>query len=241
MTENLPVFGPTQVHDVEGITADVVVRTAVALSRDQLVAACGLAFTDLPEIDPSTAPVDVIRAEIEGHMASQAILDVDDVTESGWIESFPREHPERWAQLLTAVERAYPRPPAPMPRPGPRYFDGQVMVATVDRGPVVVDEPAWCIGHDWQKDIGRNDITHRSTRTKVDVTTESGSANLLSACISWAPFTELIPVVSVELDQDSADGDYQAEEIRLLAEGLRTAARRLERLAAEAISMRRAL
>ena len=123
-----------------------------------------------------------------------------------------------------------------MSAPGPRYFNGQVLLVTLDRGAVVVDEPAWCIGHSWQPNPHRDDITHYATRSKVDVTTErAGRTDLLAARISWAPFTELVPLVSVEL---GIEGDYQAEEVGPLAAGLRAAAERLERLASDAIRLR---
>lgn len=109
---------------------------------------------------------------------------------------------------------------------------------TIDHGPVEVECPPWCIGHGWQvgASIGRNDITHRSVRVKAGTVTETHDwVPMLAACISWAPFRELVPVISLVLD---TEGDYAAEDGRHLAEGLRVAATRIEALATEAIRLR---
>ncbi|MFF7973851.1 DUF6907 domain-containing protein [Streptomyces sp. NPDC007905] len=109
---------------------------------------------------------------------------------------------------------------------------------TIDHGPVEVECPPWCIGHGWQvgAGIGRNDITHRSVRVKAGTVTDADRwLPMLAACISWAPFRELVPVISLVLD---AEGDYQAEDGRHIAEGLRVAACRIEALATEAIRLR---
>ncbi|MFE2466258.1 DUF6907 domain-containing protein [Streptomyces mirabilis] len=113
-----------------------------------------------------------------------------------------------------------------------------VTIDTIDHGLVVVDEPAWCIGHGWQinRGIGRNDITHNSVRAKSRMTTDThGLEPLLTTNVTWAPFAELVPLVTVELD---VIGDYSAEDVLTVARGLRVAASRLERVAAEAIRLR---
>jgi hypothetical protein len=111
-----------------------------------------------------------------------------------------------------------------------------ITIDTIDHGPVEVDEPAWCIGHHWQRDIGRDDITHRSIRVKSGTDTETRDwLPMLTACISWAPFRELVPVISLVLD---AEGDFVAEDGRRIAEGLRLAATRVEALAVEALRLR---
>lgn len=120
----------------------------------------------------------------------------------------------------------------PLPFPSSR----RISVDTFDHGPVEVDEPAWCIGHHWQHGIGRDDITHRSVRVKTGTVTESrGWLPMLTAWVSWAPFRELVPVISLVLD---AEGDLVAEDGRHVAEGLRLAASRIEQLATEAIRLR---
>ncbi|MGY0067198.1 DUF6907 domain-containing protein [Streptomyces sp. QTS137] len=123
---------------------------------------------------------------------------------------------------------------APPPFPAVRT----VTLDTLDCGPVTFDCPAWCIGHHWQAGavIGRNDITCNSVRVKASVVTESyGLMPVLNARISWAPFAELVPRVAVEVD---LVGDFEAEEIGRVAGALRTAAARLEKVAAEALRLR---
>ncbi|MEU3363885.1 hypothetical protein [Streptomyces pseudogriseolus] len=121
-----------------------------------------------------------------------------------------------------------PRPELPASRP--------VTLETIDHGPVTVSCPAWCIGHHWQQDPGRDDITHRSVRVKTGTVTESrGWLPMLTAWVSWAPFREIVPVISLVLD---AEGDLAAEDGHRVAEGLRLAASRIEQLATEAIRLR---
>lgn len=113
-----------------------------------------------------------------------------------------------------------------------------VTLDTIDHGPVTFDCPSWCIGHGWQvgAGIGRNDITHNSVRVKTVVNTEQhGLLPLLSGRVSWAPFAELFPLVDVELYLQNS---LPAEDITKVAQGLRSAAIRLERLAVEAIRLR---
>jgi hypothetical protein len=113
-----------------------------------------------------------------------------------------------------------------------------VTLNTMDHGPVTFECPSWCIGHGWQPDgqIGRNDIAHNSVRVKAGTETDGhGWVPMLAARISWAPFAELVPVVSVEM---FLGHDFSAEEISQVVAGLQTAQRRLERLAAEAIRLR---
>lgn len=113
-----------------------------------------------------------------------------------------------------------------------------VVIDTVDHGRVELDEPAWCVGHGAElgRDVYRDDVTHNSVRVKAGAVTESlGWLPMLTAYVSWAPFRELVPVISLVLD---AEGDVAAEDGRLVAEGLRLAASRIEALAAEAIRLR---
>lgn len=113
-----------------------------------------------------------------------------------------------------------------------------VSIDTIDRGIVTIDEPAWCIGHAWQvyRGIGRNDITHDSVQAKTWITTEmQGRENVLATRVSWAPFIEPVPLIAIEL---TVIGDYSAEDALIVARGLRVAASRLERVAAEAIRLR---
>lgn len=111
-----------------------------------------------------------------------------------------------------------------------------VVLETIDHGPVTVVCPSWCIGHGWQLDIGRNDVTHRSVRVKAAANTEGhGLVPVLMTWISWAPFVELVPRVAVEV---YVQHDFEAEDVSKVAQGLRVAAMRLEAVAAEAIRLR---
>ncbi|MGW0169188.1 DUF6907 domain-containing protein [Streptomyces sp. NPDC003343] len=111
-----------------------------------------------------------------------------------------------------------------------------VTLETIDHGPVTFDEPPWCVGHHGQHEIYRTDITHNSVRVKSGTTTETkGWLPMLTVHISWRPFRELVPVISLVLD---AEGDFQAEDGRRISEGLVTAAMRIEAVAAEAIRLR---
>ncbi|MEV6835522.1 hypothetical protein AB0N17_13560 [Streptomyces sp. NPDC051133] len=109
---------------------------------------------------------------------------------------------------------------------------------TVDYGPVEVECPAWCVGHGSERDgeTYRGDITHNSVRVKAGTALDDDEwVPVMTACISWAPFRELVPVISLVLE---AEGDFAAEDGRHIAEGLRLAATRVEALAVEAIRLR---
>ncbi|MGC2997438.1 DUF6907 domain-containing protein [Streptomyces sp. G35A] len=122
--------------------------------------------------------------------------------------------------------------------PFPFAAGRSVTLETIDHGRVTFDCPAWCVGHGWQQGagIGRNDITHKSiTVTAAADTFSHGYATVLRAWMSWAPFVDLVPRVAVEVD---LQGEFEAEEITHLAGVLRTAAGRVEKVAAEAIRLR---
>lgn len=113
-----------------------------------------------------------------------------------------------------------------------------IVLNTLDHGPVEFDCPSWCVGHGWQIDatIGRNDITHNSVRVKAGAVTEAhGWVPMMNAQISWAPFAELVPVVTLEL---SVQHDFPAEDVAHVVQGLADCIKRLEQVAAEAIRLR---
>jgi hypothetical protein len=242
MMENLPVYGPTEVfHDEDDIAPDVVVRVAYALSRVQLMTALSIGFTEIaPDRDAENLTVEEVRREVEGWLHGAAVIELDRYVRQGQLTAYPVEAQPVMDALAAALDRAYPpRRPEPVRR-APRYGDGTVTLDTVDRGDVTVPEPAWCIGHSWQPNPHRADITHNSTRVKAAATTDdAGRVHLLKAYISHAPYLELQPephpIVSVALE---CTDDFAAEDIPQLAEGLRSAARVLENVAAEAIRLR---
>ena len=113
-----------------------------------------------------------------------------------------------------------------------------IVIDTVDHGPVEFDEPSWCVGHGTELGniVFRDEITHNSVRVKAGATTEMyGRLPMMHCRISWAPFTELVPVVTVVLD---VEGDFPAEDVSHVMQGLADCIRRLDQVATEAIRLR---
>ncbi|WP_329339159.1 hypothetical protein OG252_26365 [Streptomyces sp. NBC_01352] len=239
--DQLPTYGPTEVFREEDVTPDAVVRVAFALSREQLMTALSIGFTELvPDVDAETITVEETRKEVEGWLHAAAVIELDRYVTQGQLTAYPVEAQPVMDALGRALDRAYPpRTPEPVRR-APRYGDGTVTLETFDHGEVTVPEPAWCIGHSWQPNPHRADITHNSTRVKAAATTDgAGRVHLLKAYISHAPHLEIRPephpVVSVQLE---CIEDFAAEDIPQLIEGLKSAERVLANIAAEAIRLR---
>lgn len=109
MSEQLPVYGPTEVFDDEGVTPHVVVRVAVALSREQLVTALTIGVTTMgADSDPAEMTPDDVRREVEGYFAACGIVEIDTLIDEGWPASFRPSVEQRMADIVAAVERAYP-------------------------------------------------------------------------------------------------------------------------------------
>lgn len=239
--ENLPVYGPTEVFREEDTDPDAVVRVAFALSREQLLTALSIGFTEMiPDIDPETITVEETRKEVEGWLHAAAVIELDRYVRQGQLTAYPPEAQPVMDALAAALDRAYPPRTAQPVRRAPRYGDGTVTLHTFDQGDVTVSEPAWCIGHSWQPNPYRADITHNSTRVKASAMTDgAGRVHLLHANISHSPHLEIQPephpVVSVQLE---CTEDFAAEDIPQLVEGLKSAERVLENIAAEAIRLR---
>lgn len=107
--EQLPVYGPSEVFDDEGVTPHVVVRVAVALSREQLVTALAIGVTNLgADTDPEQMTADEVRREIEGYFAAVGLVEIDTLIDEGWPRSFPPAAQLRMDAIAAAVERAYP-------------------------------------------------------------------------------------------------------------------------------------
>lgn len=127
-------------------------------------------------------------------------------------------------------------PPA---RQAPRYRQGTVTLQTLDHGEVTVPEPAWCTGHDGDT-VGRlADITHDGVHVHAGASTvEHGYVDIMDACISQAPFgkhPEKNPLLSLHIDLDL---DATPESARRVAQGLRVASLRIDRIADEAERLR---
>lgn len=239
--DDLPQYGPTEIFDDPGITPDAVVRVAYALSRQQLLTALSIGYTEMdPSREPGDLTVQEVRTEVEGWLAAQGIIEIDRYVIQGQLTAYPPERQAVIDALAAALDRAYPpRRPEPVYRP-PRYGNGTVTLDTFDQGEVTVDEPTWCTGHGWQPNPHRSDITHKSIQVKAGVETEGhGWVDILEAYVSHAPYLvqqpEPHPVISVELD---VKADFTAEEIVDLNRGLHLAVIRLARLAAEALHLR---
>jgi hypothetical protein len=146
--ENLPVYGPTEVFREEDTEPDAVVRVAFALSREQLLTALSIGFTEMiPDVDPETITVEETRKEVEGWLHAAAVIELDRYVRQGQLTAYPPEAQPVMDALAAALDRAYPpRTPQPVRR-APRYGDGTVTLHTFDQGDVTVPEPAWCIGH----------------------------------------------------------------------------------------------
>lgn len=108
MSEQLPVYGPSEVFEDEGITAHVVVRVAVAMSREQLITALTVGVTNLGAVDPAGMSADEVRREVEGYFAACGIVEIDTLIDEGWPTSFAPAARQRMEDIVAAVERAYP-------------------------------------------------------------------------------------------------------------------------------------
>lgn len=239
--ENLPVYGPTEVLGDEDTEAVVVVRVAYALSREQLLTALSIGYTEMvPDRDPDSLTVDETRSEVEGWLAAQSIIELDRYVTQGQLTAYPAEQQAVLDQLAEAVTRAYSPRPVPPVMQSPRYRDGTVTLQTSDHGEVVVNEPAWCVGHG-DEYVGRlADLTHNGRHVTATVATEKyGQLEFLDAFISHAPYGELQPephpVVSLHLDLDV---DVTPDDGMRVARGLRVAAARVDRVVAEAERLR---
>lgn len=242
MNDDLPVYGPTEVFRDEDDTApDAVVRVAFALSREQMLTALSIGFTETaPDRDAENLTVEEVRREVEGWLHGAAVIELDRYVRQGQLTAYPVEAQPVMDALAAALDRAYPRRRPEPVRQAPRYGDGTVTLETFDHGDVTVPEPAWCIGHSWQPNPHRVDITHNSTRVKAAAMTDgAGRVHLLHANISHAPHLEVRPephpIVSVQLE---CIEDFAAEDIPQLVEGLKSAGRVLANVAAEAIRLR---
>ncbi|MEV5611525.1 hypothetical protein [Streptomyces sp. NPDC052225] len=232
MSGDLTPYQPTLVTGADEPGVRAVVHCALALSREQLMAALSVGYSERNDGRPLAELSEVeIQGEVEGYLGAQAYLDLDQQTRTDIAGAYRPQMQGLTAELGQAVDRAFP---APRSRPveqvqRPRYGDGMVTLQTLDVGEVTIPEPGWCRGHGAQLVGYQRDIAHASERTR---------SGLLEVFISWAPFIEPALVVSLVLDPDDTDGDYQPEEIATVVADLRTAADQLERVAADAIRLR---
>lgn len=211
--ENLPVYGPTEVFKEEDVTPDVVVRVAFALSREQLMTALSVGFTELvPDVDPTALTVEKTRSEVEGWLHAEAVYELDRYVRQGQLTAYPPEAQPVMDALAAALDRAYPQVTGstivadPPPVQQPRYGDGTVTLQTLDHGEITITEPAWCTGHDGEEIVQRVDVTHVGRTIAAELETDDGSIEFLPARISWGPFAEARPEPYPRVDVDDFPG-----------------------------------
>ncbi|MEU1194945.1 hypothetical protein ABZ446_01820 [Streptomyces sp. NPDC005813] len=236
-----PRFTPTLVNKDEDTTPDIIVTVAYGLTRQQLVTALADSWSEIAADTAADAlTVDETRSEIEGWLAAQGLVELDQITERDRHRDHTPEQQAIVAQLAEAVERAYPPPAEPPARQQPRYRDGHVTLLTIDRGEITVPEPAWCTGHDNELVGYLADVTHNGPETSITATTKAhGPITVLRACISHAPHAvqqpERHPLISVHGDLDA---DVDPADAWALSRALRRASARIDRLTGELIRLR---
>ncbi|MEW2083498.1 hypothetical protein [Streptomyces sp. NPDC005283] len=233
----LPVFGPTVVTGDEDAQPDIIVRVALALSRQQVAMALAVSFTELnPDRDPAALTVDEIRGEVEGYLAAAGIVTVDEALETEQGRTYPPHQQAIVSALAAAVDRAYP----PLPPLATVAAAGTVTVQTTDHGPVTLSCPAWCTGQYHQQGGARVDITHTGPDEEILAPAPGGDAVLIRAALESQPFT-LSPradqvLMAVEIDGESIA--FAPSDLERLADGLESAAPKVRQLAAELASVR---
>ncbi|NED31977.1 hypothetical protein [Streptomyces sp. SID8499] len=109
----LPVFGPYEVQggvdELEPAVA--VVQVAFALTRTQLVTALAMGFAGLgADRTPQSLTDDEVRREVEGHLAAEALIELDRQMEANEQTVFPPDQQQGMGVLASAVDRAFRRP-----------------------------------------------------------------------------------------------------------------------------------
>ncbi|MFE2132256.1 DUF6907 domain-containing protein [Streptomyces sp. NPDC059466] len=238
MTATPPAFGPTETFPCdENSTPFAVVTLSFAVTREQLRAALAIGQAEnageppLPELT-----VRDTRREIEGYFAAAAVLGSDAELQS--VDAVLA--PDHAAELDAAIDRAYTRRElTPLKTQQPLYRDGTVTLKTLDHGEVVLPEPAWCTGHDADTVGTLDEVTHNGRHVRAGSIGSHGYVDFLDAFVTHAPYLvqrpEPHPLVSVNLDLNT---DADPDGVARIAHGLRAAALRLERLAAEARHLR---
>ncbi|MFE7927807.1 DUF6907 domain-containing protein [Streptomyces sp. NPDC057456] len=235
-TTPLPTFGPTDVIPAdENAEPFAVVKVALTLTRDQLRAALAIGHAELaaePPL-PDMGVLDV-RREVEGYLAAGAIFELE--REAGAM----RLPADLVAELDAAIDRAYTRPASTARAQAPRYRDGTVILDTLDHGEVTIPEPAWCTGHDGELVGHLADVTHNGRPVKAGANTEElGHVEIMTAYISHAPHAVLHaephPLLSLHLD---VNVDVSPADGQQVAQGLRVASLRLDRVLGEVARLR---
>ncbi|WP_238431852.1 hypothetical protein [Streptomyces cavernae] len=134
----LPAFGPTETFDGDAGTPEVVVHVAYALTREQLLTALSIGFTEVdPARDAENLTVEEVRVEVEGWLSAHGIIELGRYQAQGQLTAYPPEAQPTMDALAEAIDRAYPaRPPAdrcPAAHPDdPTPCDGPPVVTVLD-------------------------------------------------------------------------------------------------------------
>jgi hypothetical protein len=224
--EQLPVYGPTEVFRDEDVTPDVVVRVAFALSREQMMTALSIGFTELiPDRQAEDLTVEETRKEVERWLHAAAVIELERHVIQGRQTAYPPEAQPVMDALAAALDRAYPAVTAGEETPAdlrelqsPRYAEGTVTLQTLDHGEITIDEPVWCLGHDGEPVVQRVDVTHVGATVAAELETDGGTVEFLPARISWGPFAELRPEPYPLADVDDFPGLDPAQLRGLAAE-----------------------
>jgi hypothetical protein len=238
VNEHLPTFGPFEVQggvdELEPAVA--VVRVAFALTRTQLVTALGVSFAGLgADRTPESLTDDEVRREVEGHLAAEAIIELDHQMERDEQRGFTPEQQRAIDVLAAAVDRAFAPSAEPLPVQEPRYGDGTVTLQTLDRGELTIPEPTWCTGHDGEPVGTMAEISHDGPHITATVESEDlGPVPLLRANITHAPFLEIRPEPHpVAYVEGIEAASFDARRLRMAAAQLDVFAGRLRDTAAE--------
>lgn len=106
----LPVFPPSEVFGgVDELEpAVVVVQVALALTRTQLATAIGIGFAGIAgDVAAEDLTDGQIRHEVEGHLAAEALIALDQQIEADRLRVWPAEQRQVLNLLAAAACRAY--------------------------------------------------------------------------------------------------------------------------------------
>ncbi|WP_406100823.1 DUF6907 domain-containing protein [Streptomyces canus] len=226
-----PSFGPTDpIPCDDDRDAFATVNISLVVSREQLRAALAIGHAEQAG-QPPLEELDIldVRREVEGYLAAVAVIGTEQEAATARIS------PELLADLDAAIDRAYTRPERTFRMQQPRYGNGTVTLATVDRGEVTVDEPVWCVGHDGEPVGHFTDITHDGPHITAAVEAlEYSPVPLLRANVTHAPNLEQSPEPHpVAYVEGLEAASFDAAGLRALADEGRAWLARIEAMADE--------
>ncbi|MFJ4012245.1 DUF6907 domain-containing protein [Streptomyces sp. NPDC090026] len=117
-----------------------------------------------------------------------------------------------------------------------------VTVPTLDHGPVVVPEPAWCTGHNHPHTEARDDVTHTGPIIPFNAPTSRGEVTLMLAALEQRPFaTHHAPGTETFVNVELAGEDWYPstpDQLDALADALVEHATTLRHLARQLATLR---